>query len=356
MPKTTHLLHFSSAAGMTDVPSGSVGLVVTSPPYPMVEMWDPHFTSLDPEVGAALDSGDGRSAFDRMHRELDSVWREVVRVLQPGGIACVNVGDAVRKVGEDFRLYPNHARVARGLGELGLDLLPLILWRKATNKPNKYMGSGMLPGGAYVTLEHEYILVARKGGKRTFSKAEEVARRQSAFFWEERNTWFSDVWMGLTGARQRLDGGKARARSAAYPLELAYRLLNMYSIVGDTVLDPFLGTGTTTLAAVAACRNSVGYEIDPGFEGVVSARMSREMPRLRGIAERRLKEHLGFVTAQIAKGKVFAHRSHVYGFPVMTSQERDMVLYSPERVQELRNGAFEVDYASVKVPEKPQPP
>lgn len=356
MPKTTHLLRFSSAARMTEVPSGGVELVVTSPPYPMVEMWDPLFTSLDPGVGHAMDAGEGNAAFARMHRGLDPVWREVARVLRPGGIACINVGDAVRKVGENFQLYPNHAWVTRSLEDLGLHLLPLILWRKTTNKPNKYLGSGMLPGGAYVTLEHEYVIVARKGGKRNFSGAEEAARRQSAYFWEERNAWFSDVWTGLTGARQGLEEGTGRTRSGAYPLELAYRLVNMYSILGDTVLDPFLGTGTTTLAAIAACRNSLGYEIDPGLEPVVSVRLSREMGVARALVEGRVRDHLGFVSARSAGGKGFAYRSRIYGFPVVTRQERDLRLYAPQELRNVGRGSFEVDYASVNVPERPQPP
>src|SRR5690606_1592163 len=137
---------------------------------------------------------------------------------------------------------------------LGFANMPNILWRKQTNAPNKFMGSGMLPAGAYVTLEHEWILVFRKAGKRTFrSEAEKKLRRESAFFWEERNTWFSDLW-DLKGVKQKITNSGSRDRSAAYPFELPYRLINMYSVKGDIVLDPFLGTGTTALAAMATER------------------------------------------------------------------------------------------------------
>ena len=123
------------------------------------------------------------------------------------------------------------------------------------------MGSGMLPAGAYVTYEHEYILIFRKGGKRLFGTEEEKARRRvSAYFWEERNVWFSDIWIDLKGAAQGLCNKSVRNRSGAYPLELAFRLICMYSLYGDLVFDPFLGTGTTTTAAIVTGRNSIGAE------------------------------------------------------------------------------------------------
>ena len=125
------------------------------------------------------------------------------------------------------------------------------------------MGSGMLPAGAYVTYEHEYVLVLRKGRRRWFGNEEEKRlRRQSAFFWEERNTWFSDLWYDIKGTPQTLVSKEARDRSAAFPFELAYRLISMFSIKRDVVLDPFAGTGTTLAAALAAGRSAAGMETD----------------------------------------------------------------------------------------------
>ena len=190
---------------MRVVPDSSVHLVVTSPPYPMIEMWDDMFKRQSNKIATALKHQKGIEAFEWMHRELDPVWKETYRILVDGGIACINIGDAVRTVDEDFRLYPNHARILSAMLNVGFSALPLILWRKPTNAPNKFMGSGMLPGGAYVTLEHEYILIVRKGSKREFNRApEKQIRRESALFWEERNNWFSDVWFGLVGTRQKL--------------------------------------------------------------------------------------------------------------------------------------------------------
>src|SRR4029079_11532235 len=121
---------------------------------------------------------------------------------------CIDVGDATRTVGGRFRCYPNAARITSTVMRLAFDPLPAIVWRKPTNAPNKFMGSGMLPPGAYVTYEHEHVLIFRKGSKRAFaSAAEKAARHRSAYFWEERNVWFSDVWTDLVGARQELGDG-----------------------------------------------------------------------------------------------------------------------------------------------------
>ena len=106
--QTAHELRVGDARTF-ELPPESVDLVVTSPPYPMVEMWDDLFTDLNPAVGRHLDGGDGQAAFDAMHEQLDAVWAEVERVLVDGGIACVNVGDATRTVGEGFRVYQNHS-------------------------------------------------------------------------------------------------------------------------------------------------------------------------------------------------------------------------------------------------------
>ena len=187
---TTHRVTVGDARELA-LPDESVELVVTSPPYPMIEMWDDLFADLVPAAGEALDSGDGEAAFEAMHDALDAVWTELERVLVPGGIACINVGDATRTVGGRFRVYPNHARITDAFEGLGFDPLPDVLWRKPANSAAKFMGSGMVPPNAYVTLEHEYVLVFRKGARRSFEPGS-TRRYESAFFWEERNRWFTD--------------------------------------------------------------------------------------------------------------------------------------------------------------------
>ena len=244
---------------MAAIASNSVDLVVTSPPYPMIEMWDNSFAMQNPTIDAAIAKGQGQLAYEMMHALLDQVWHEVARVLKPGAIACINIGDATRKLGTTFSLYPNHSRIIQSFLSLGMHNLPNIIWRKPTNAPNKFMGSGMLPTGAYVTLEHEWILLFRKQGKRPFDEEQErLARHENAYFWEERNHWFSDVWQ-LKGTIQKLSDPEVRQRSAAFPYEIPFRLILMYSLRGDVVLDPFAGTATTALAALATGRNSIGY-------------------------------------------------------------------------------------------------
>jgi DNA modification methylase len=286
-----------------------------------------------------------------MHQRLDMVWNEVRRVLRPGGIACINIGDATRAVAGEFRLYPNHARVLTHLVQRGFTALPDILWRKPTNSPNKFLGSGVMPPGAYVTLEHEHILIVRKGSKRVFrSVAEKGRRRASSFFWEERNTWFSDVWTDVSGAPQELSLSQQIVRSAVYPFQIPYRLISMFSLRGDTVLDPFVGTGTTTLAALTAGRHSIGYESDTRLQETIRSAILRSLPRAQSQIEARLRSHCRFVQERTAKGGLCAHVNRVYGFPVVTEPESDLALDWPIGVREVSSHRFEVEYAGNRLP------
>jgi DNA modification methylase len=269
-----------------------------------------------------------------MHRCLDPIWATCARMLSPGGFLCINIGDATRTCGGGFALYPSHARICMALLGLGLTALPDILWRKPTNAPNKFMGSGMLPAGAYVTYEHEYILVFRKGAKREFTKPEASIRSRSAVFWEERNLWFSDLWSDLLGTAQRRADTKGRERSAAFPLELPFRLVHMYSLQGDTVFDPFAGTGTTALAALAGARNSVNVEWDPDLFATLPTRLllGQQLANVR--TQQRLQAHLAFCEERARSGRIPAHTSVHYGFPVVTRQEQLLAFPLIEGVQE----------------------
>lgn len=343
--KTTHRLFFADARKMAAVADESVDLVVTSPPYPMIAMWDEIFRNADPQIDKALSQQDGGRAFELMHRRLDPVWGEVFRVLKTGGFACINIGDAVRTLKDRFTLYPNHVRILGYLYEKGFNLLPAVIWRKQTNAPNKFMGAGMLPAGAYVTLEHEYILIVRKGDKRTFEAGpERQTRRESAFFWEERNLWFSDVWMDVKGARQKIQDKTLRHRSGAFPIDVPYRLINMYSVAGDTILDPFTGSGTTLAAAAAAGRNSIGYEIDAGFNDAIALRMENSVALARILVNERLGTHREFVQKRTAEKGPLKHSNAYYGFPVMTAQEKSLRLPLACRVRRIASDVFEADY------------
>ena len=331
---------------MEEVRSDSVHLVVTSPPYPMIEMWDNIFADQNPLIKDTLDRGHGAEAFERMHGLLDPIWTELYRVLIEGGIACINIGDATRTIGGNFALYPNHMRVLKFLLDLGFTALPCILWRKQTNAPNKFMGSGTLPAGAYVTLEHEYILILRKGPRREFkTETEKKRRRESSIFWEERNRWYSDVWFDVKGTLQTLNANKTRSRSAAFPFEMVYRLINMYSVKEDTVLDPFSGTGTTTAACIASGRNSIGYEMDAGLKDAIFHSLNDIENVSNQYLLNRINRHLSFVKTRLADKIPIKYQSRHYGFQVIMSQETQILLNEVIATRTNGTDSFEAVYA-----------
>ena len=345
--KTIHKVLFQDSRDLKEIPSESVDLVVTSPPYPMIEMWDEMFSDQKPEIQDALANSDGKQAYALMHQILDAVWDEVFRVLKKGRFACINIGDATRTVKGNFCLYPNHARILTHLLNIGFSALPDILWRKQANTPNKFMGSGMLPAGAYVTLEHEYILIVRKGSKREFkTEVEKANRRESGLFWEERNVWYSDVWTDIKGTEQKLPEAMSRLRSAAFPFDLAYRLINMYSVKGDVILDPFLGTGTTTAAAMTSGRNSIGVEIDKDFQQVICPIVHHIVDFSNDYLYDRLLRHFVFVENRIQNSGELKYTNKHYGCPVVTSQEQFILLNGLKEIYTREDNIFDVIYST----------
>jgi modification methylase len=250
MPETPdYRVIIGDSRRMRELAGDSIHLVVTSPPYPMVSIWDRFFQE------------EAANTYDEMHSYLKKIWMEVKRVLVSGGIACVNIGDATRTKDGMFHLYPNHSRVIEAFESLGLVTLPYILWKKPTTKPRykgkgAFLGSGFLPPNAYVTLDMEYILIFRKGGLRAF-EPKDPKRYRSKFTKKERDEWFSQVWT-VPGVRQT--HGDLERRIAAFPEEIPRRLIRMFSIEGDLVLDPFLGSGTTLKSAMDLNRRFIGYE------------------------------------------------------------------------------------------------
>lgn len=341
---TNHKIYIGASQQMTHTKDSSVDLVVTSPPYPMIEMWDEIMAKQNPEISKHIEK-EPDMAFELMHQELDKVWKECFRVIKPGGFLCVNIGDATRTINGNFSLYNNHSRISKICIDLGFVGLPNIIWRKQTNAPNKFMGSGMLPCGAYVTLEHEWILIFRKGDKRTYKTADsKLDRMKSSFFWEERNVWFSDVWE-IKGTKQNLQKTNTRERSAAYPFEVPYRLINMFSQKGDTVLDPFLGTGTTMQAAILTERNSCGYDIDANFESIIRDGVEGlDIDRCNGTIKKRFDAHKAFVEEREKLGKEVKHFNNTLNTKVMTKQESELELNYLSSIVLNENGEYIVSY------------
>lgn len=279
---TSHKILIADSRNMLEVEDESVHLIVTSPPYPMIEMWDELFMSLDERIEERwkkLSSEEGekkerliREIYELMHENLALTWEECFRVLVEGGIMCVNVGDATRSINGCFRLFPNHSKVIEHCERIGFITLPYILWKKPTNRPKYkgkgcFLGSGFLPPNAYVTLDCEFILIFRKGGLREFPRNDE-RRKASSFTKEERDKWFSQIWE-IQGAKQTVE----ERRVASFPEEVPRRLIRMFSVIGDVVLDPFLGTGTTMKVAIELERNSIGYEIDESLLPIIKEKV-----------------------------------------------------------------------------------
>lgn len=280
--KTTHKIIIGDSRKMEEIDDESVHLVVTSPPYPMIEMWDNLFRKLDERIDetwkkmivgiSEKKEKYVREIYELMHENLAKVWKECYRVLVEGGIACINIGDATRSLNGTFRLFPNHSKIIEHCEKIGFVTLPYILWKKPTNKPKykgkgAFLGSGFLPPNAYVTLDCEIILIFRKGKPRKF-KPKDPLRYASAYTKEERDRWFTQIWE-IPGTKQTIE----ERRVGAFPDEIPYRLIRMFSIVGDTVLDPFLGTGTTMKVAIELNRNSIGYEIDENLLPIIKEKV-----------------------------------------------------------------------------------
>lgn len=255
---TTHKIIVGDSRNMEQVKDNSVDLIVTSPPYPMIKMWDNQFKNA------------GANTYEEMHDYLSNVWRESFRVLKSGGLMCINIGDATRSIDHKFKLYPNHSKVIENCEKIGFETLPYIIWKKPSNKPNAFLGSGFLPPNGYVTLDCEFILIFRKGNIRKFEPHDEN-RYMSTFTKQERDIWFSQIWE-INGAKQ--SNKKVERRTGEYPEEIVKRLIRMFSVIGDTILDPFAGTGTTLAVAKRLNRNSIGYEIDNSFIPIIKEKIN----------------------------------------------------------------------------------
>jgi site-specific DNA-methyltransferase (adenine-specific) len=264
---TKHRIFLGDAREMAELTDPeSVHLVVTSPPYWTLKTYD----------GAAGDQQLGHFAgYEGFHDELDKVWRRCYDLLVPGGRMCVVVGDVClpRKKAGRHLVMPLHADISVRCRRIGFDYLTPILWYKIANAATEVEGNGSpflgkpYEPNAIIKNDVEYILLLRKPGGYRNPTPEQ--RQRSLIDKESHPRWFRALWSDVPG-QSRLLG-----HPAPFPTELAYRLVRMFSFVGDIVLDPFLGTGTTTEAAIKAERSSVGYEIEPKYLDIVRERFTQ---------------------------------------------------------------------------------
>lgn len=314
------------------LPKNSVHLVVTSPPYPMIQMWDDCFDTWAKNNNIIfkdllVSNNTAQNAFENVHLCLDLVWQSCDDALIDGGFVCINIGDAVRTIDSNFQLFSNHTRITNWFLAHNYVALPPIIWHKPTNSPNKFMGSGMYPCGAYVTYEHEYILIFKKQGKRGYTKEEQQLRKESAYFYEERNRWFSDLW-DIKGTSQKLwNGQSSRNRNASFPFEIPYRLINMYSIQGDVILDPFVGLGTTSFASLSSNRNSIGFDVDAKILKTAKRNLLNCTIKANTVATMRLERH------RLAEEELdCTYFNDIHNFKVKTKQEVNLHIRKPFKV------------------------
>jgi DNA modification methylase len=262
---TDHRLIRSDARNMAEIPDNSVHLVLTSPPYWILKEY--------PERSGQLGRIESYQAF---LDEMDKVWRECYRVLVQGGRLIVVVGDVClsrRQYGRHL-VMPLHASFQERCRLVGFDNLAPIIWYKIANitleveNGSRFLGKPYEPNGI-VKNDVEYILMQRKPG--AYRKPSLEMRVFSVLAKKEHSDWFRQIW--------DIPGASTRQHPAPFPLDLAERLIRMFSFVGDTVLDPFMGTGTTNLAAAIAARDSIGVEIDLSYFRLAHDRLAEERNR-----------------------------------------------------------------------------
>ncbi len=271
---------------MDELKNESVHLIVTFPPY-----WQLKDYGTENQIGFHDD-------YETYINHLNLTWQECFRVLHKGCRLCINIGDQFARstyYGR-YKIIPIHAEIIKFCEMIGFDFMGQIIWQKQTTMNTtggaSIMGSYPHPGNGVVKLDFEYILLFKKQGDAP--KPNKEQKENSAMTNEEWNTCFNGHWY--------FSGAKQDRHLAMFPEELPHRLIKMFSFPGETVLDPFMGSGTTALAAKNLNRNSVGYEINPDFIPIIKEKIGTddffikaeietiEQPDLKPDFEKRIKE------------------------------------------------------------------
>jgi len=262
--RTAHTIVIGDARDMKCVRDESIHLVVTSPPY-----WQIKDYGTRDQIGY-------HDSYESYINNLNMVWAECFRVMDPGCRLCINIGDQFARstfYGR-YKVIPIRTEIIRFCETIGYDYMGAVIWHKITTTKTSggatIMGSFPYPRNGILKLNYEFILIFKKRGKSPRPSMND--REESKLSIEEWNTYFSGHWT-FPGTRQV-------GHSAQFPEELPKRLIRMFSFVGDTVLDPFLGSGTTSVVAASLQRHSVGYEINETFEPMILSRLSKDGTQL----------------------------------------------------------------------------
>lgn len=283
--RTRHEMVCGDARDLSFIPSESVQLVVTSPPY----------FNLKPYASEAGGCQLGRiEDYDAFLNELDLVWSECARVLVAGGRVCCVIGDILipRRADGRHRVLPLPSDIQVRSRKIGLDNLTPILWFKIGNRTNEagggssgYYGKPYQPG-AIIKNDTEHVLMLRKpGGYRSTSM---IQRALSMLQRDEMACWMRPVWSDIRGASLR------EGHPAPFPPEIAERLIRMFSFAGDTILDPFAGSGSTAVAAIRAGRSSISVEIEEQYLNAATRRAAIETERRLRVTHTAVVERVGY--------------------------------------------------------------
>ncbi len=267
--KTKHKIIIGDARDMKEVKDGSVHLIITSPPY-----WQLKDYGSDQQIGF-------NDSYEDYINNLNLVWNECFRVLQDGCRLCINIGDQFARsvyYGR-YKIIPIRTEIIKFCETIGFDYMGAIIWQKQTTMNTTggatVMGSFPYPRNGILKIDYEFILIFKKPG--TPQKISKDIKEKSKLSKKEWSEYFLGHW--------NFNGEKQTKHLAMFPEELPRRLIKMFSFVGDTILDPFLGSGTTTLAAKNLGRNSIGYEINKQFLPIIKEKIGIQTPNFLEDAE-----------------------------------------------------------------------